>query len=319
MHSARKGESSPRNRRAAVAAGLAVVALAGGCGAAASSAPGSTSATTTTGIKAAKWGSNVTVTYTSTKLRFRSNGLPNHPRLAQYAVPNAGIVIPTQKTAHVMTDPTRVHNYDYSIPLKPTWSSTTTPTSLGSIGVMISGAPIFNPYEADNKTVAMASNFTIKNSAGHAVPFVDSCAGHPTPLPGGQYHYHGLPACVAAKVDTGSGPSHIIGVAFDGYPIYGERDMNGNKISLSKLDKCNGITSPTPEFPSGTYHYVLTSSPSAQSSIRCFHGVVDKSLIQAMPNMGGGPPSGGRQLAALIASSGDSAGRHLWCLNLRAA
>jgi len=266
-------------------------------------APLKADASSLAGIKKAKWGKNVTVIYSSTKVRIKSNSIPNHGRDAQYAVPNGGIVVPDASTARIVSDPTKAHALDYSIPLVPVWSSKTTAAPLGSIGIMISGSVLFNPYEGDSKTIAMASNFHLTNSSGKNVWFVDSCSGHPTPSPGGLYHYHGLPACVASQVDTSTGPSHIIGIAFDGYPIYGERDINGKKVSLSSLDAFNGINSPTPEFPAGKYHYVLTSSVSAQSSIRCFHGKVDKSLITQMPNMGGGPPpGGGPPLASRISS-----------------
>jgi hypothetical protein len=115
--------------------------------------------------------------------------------------------------------------------------------------------------------------------------FLDKCAGHPIPNLGA-YHYHGLPSCITAKVDKAEGPSHIIGFALDGFPIYGDRDLNGKSISVNLLDKCNGILSPTPEFPKGIYHYVLPGTADSRSSISCFHGVVDSSQIQAMPNRG---------------------------------
>jgi len=178
-------------------------------------------------------------------------------------------------------------SYDFKIPTTPTKAATTTSTSLGTIGVMISGAALFNPYEGDGSTVATASNFTVKNSAGQDVAFLDSCSGHPTPM--GQYHYHALPTCVTATVDTASGPSHLIGIAFDGFPIYGDRDVDGKKIAASELDVCNGITSATPEFPDGIYHYVLLETADSTSSIRCFSGTVDASLTQ-MGGMPGMPP-----------------------------
>jgi hypothetical protein len=96
----------------------------------------------------------------------------------------------------------------------------------------------------------------------------------------GAYHYHGLPSCVTATVDTAGGPSHLIGVAFDGFPIYGDKDINGKQITADQLDACNGITSPTPEFPDGIYHYVLLDTADASSSIKCFSGTVDSSLTR---------------------------------------
>ena len=153
---------------------------------------------------------------------------------------------------------------------------------------MISGAALFNPYEGDGSTVAMASNFTVKNARGEDVAFLDSCNGHPTPM--GQYHYHALPKCVTSQVDTKAGPSHIIGVAFDGYLIYGDRDANGAVVTKDQLDACNGTSSPTPEFPNGVYHYVLLDTSDLTSSIRCFTGTIDASLTR-MQGMGAMPPA----------------------------
>ncbi|MCX6390137.1 MAG: YHYH protein [Solirubrobacterales bacterium] len=306
MNSSTLKTIAPRKSVFVAATALACLSLAA-CGGASASGESfkANTASTTTGIKAAKWGKNVTVTYSATKVRVKANGIPNHPRDAKYAVPKAGIIVPNASTARIINDPTGANPFDYSIPLKPTWSATTKATSLGSIGVMISGSVLYNPYEGDGRTAAMASNFFLTGSNGLKVWFVDACSGHPTPGPGGTYHYHGLPSCVVSQVDTSTGPSHIIGVAFDGYPIYGQKDIRGKTVAPSTLDKCNGITSPTPEFPNGTYHYVLTSAKSAQSSIRCFHGKVDSSLLTKMPNMGGGgPPPGGGPPAAAISSVG---------------
>lgn len=253
----------------------------------------STSSTDITDVvKAASWNPTIKISYTDGSINFQPDGIPNHERDAYYAVPNAGVVVPDASTANIIKDPTSAQTYSFDIPSVPTFSSTTTKTSLGSIGVMISGAVLYNPYEGDGTTVAMANNFTITNAAGITASFVDKCAGHPTPGmngTGGAYHYHGLPNCVTAKVDTTKGASHIIGIALDGYFIYGDNDINGKAVPSSALDECNGITSPTPEYPSGIYHYVLPGSADATSSIGCFHGKVDASQIQAMPQMGAMP------------------------------
>ncbi len=225
------------------------------------------------------------MTYGDGYVEYRSNGIPNHERQSEYALPDTGVRVPTAATAHAGADPTVAQSYDFKIPTNPTKAATTTSTSLGTIGVMISGAALFNPYEGDGNTVATASNFTVTGSAGQDVAFLDSCSGHPTPM--GQYHYHGLPTCVTATVDTATGPSHLIGIAFDGFAIYGDRDVDGNKITAASLDACNGITSATPEFPEGIYHYVLLDAADSTSSIKCFSGTVDASLTQmaGMPGM----------------------------------
>ncbi len=249
----------------------------------------SAAASTIAAVKAAKWNPTVKLTYSSKSIIMQPTGIPNHARDAYYAVPKAGVVVPDAATANVIADPTKAQTYNFTIPTKPKYSSKVTSTSLGSIGVMISGAVLYNPFEGDGKTVAMSSNFTVTNSAGITASFVDKCAGHPTPDIGA-YHYHGLPNCVTAKVDKVSKPSHIIGFALDGFPIYGDRDNKGKQITAKNLDQCNGVFSATPEFPKGIYHYVLLGTADARSSIACFHGEVDASQIQAMPPMGGGMP-----------------------------
>ena len=266
--------------------GLAVIALNSAVFYAANAADTPKTFATSSAIKAAKWNPTVKLTYSKSSVLMQPTGIPNHARDAYYAVPTAGVVVPDASTSVVMKDPTKAQNYKFTIPTSPKYSSKTTSTSLGSIGVMISGAVLYNPYEGDGKTVAMASNFSITNADGISASFVDKCAGHPTPQQGA-YHYHGLPTCVTAKVDKVSKPSHIIGFALDGFPIYGDRDIKGKQLTAKNLDQCNGIYSATPEFPKGIYHYVLLSTSDVRSSIACFHGEVDSSQIQAMPQMGG--------------------------------
>lgn len=258
-------------------------------------APVAESGDLSSGFAQASWGDNVTATIENGMLHYVSDGLPNHERQAEYALPNGGVRVPDASSATAEADPTVAQQYDYTIPLTPVKAATPTSTSLGVIGVMISGASLFNPYEGDGSTVATQSNFFVLNAAGEEVWFLDDCGGHPTPM--GQYHYHALPKCVTATIDEAGGPSHIIGIAFDGYPIYGDRDILGTQITAADLDECNGVTSATPEFPNGVYHYVLLDVADSTSSIRCFSGKVDSSLVSlvAMHNMGGsggmsGPP-----------------------------
>jgi len=250
--------------------------------------PAATAADTSAAVAGAGWGDNVTITINADgTFTFASDGIPNHERPAEYALPAAGVNVPSADTASAGPDPTKAQDYSFAIPTSPVKADEPTPASLGTIGVMISGAALFNPYEGDGATVAAASNFTVKNAAGEDVAFLDSCSGHPNPM--GAYHYHALPACVTAQVDEAGGPSHLIGIAFDGYPIYGPFATDGNELTAADLDECNGITSPTPEFPGGIYHYVLLNVADSTSSIRCFTGVVDDSLMA----MGGMPPPAG--------------------------
>ena len=61
----------------------------------------------------------------------------------------------------------------------------------------------------------------------------DLCDGHPDQS--GRYHYHKKPtSCLL------SDPSQMIGVAFDGFAIYGPVDENGKTLTSDDLDECHG-------------------------------------------------------------------------------
>lgn len=234
-------------------------------------------ASTADALLLASWGENVTVSIEDGSFRIVSDGIPDHERRAEYAVPTGNVIVPDASSAVAVADPTMAQDYDFTITTNPELADEPTSTSLGTIGIMISGAALFNPYEGDGSTVATASNFTVLNSSGQKVAFLDSCNGHPSPR--GAYHYHALPPCVTATVDEEGGPSHLIGVAFDGFPIYGDRDIDGTSLTAADLDECSGVFSATPEFPDGIYHYVLLDTADSTSSIRCFSGTVDDSLV----------------------------------------
>jgi len=170
-----------------------------------------------------------------------------------------------------------------TINICPAQASTTTATSLGAIGYLISGTAMFNPYEMNASTPAVADNasytFTDGTGTQQTAYFLDQCNSHSN---GSTWHAHGNPNCVTSQVDTSTGPSHIIGIALDGFPIYGGRDINGNIVNVSQLDACNGITSATPEFPSGAYHYVLPIGVTTQyASINCYKGTVSAGTMAA--------------------------------------
>ena len=272
--------------------------------------PAGTAGTTSlmAGYKQAKWASNVTVTYpTDCSMTIISDGQPNHAINAYYLEPTN---IDPNYTTKVATTPNSgmpltIRPY---IPLAdsrpvtfntcPTKAATTTATTGGNIGLIISGSALFNATEGQlNGPAALTDNvsytgLTYKNGVSTGVTatasFIDSCNGHPSPRAAGDtYHYHGLPSCVTSQVDVTGGPSHLIGVAADGFPIYGGRDINGSVVTVSQLDECNGITSATPEFPSGVYHYVLPEGvTNFQSSLRCYSGTVTKTQVASLQSGG---------------------------------
>ncbi|MBG30154.1 MAG: hypothetical protein CMI31_09150 [Opitutae bacterium] len=171
----------------------------------------------------------------------------------------------------------------FRIPLTPVNNTSAAETSLGTVGVALNGIPIYNPFEDARETAAYGRIFS-------------SCCGHPQL--NGVYHYHKYPTCLRLISDNWKSEkekcdevdallvsgrhSPLIGFAVDGWPIYGPvgwrsesnqtgvllkssysgtTDSAGNPAYVAgsgDLDECNGITSPTPEFPKGIYHYVMS-------------------------------------------------------------
>jgi hypothetical protein len=249
-------------------------------------------------LSKASWFSNVKVSFSGDSVVIDSDGLPNW-MAEKYAKPNAGVVVPKSSddvSLGLTSNLVYAQKLNYTMTLNPKKAPSVTSTSLGPIGILANGAVIFNPYEGDGKTVAVTGNVYVTDSSGVKWGFLDVCNGHPGM--GGMYHYHAMPPCVTSVIDKTGGPSHILGLAFDGFLIYGNKDINGKTVSSSQLDECNGITSPTPEFPAGVYHYVLTEEKSNRSTINCFAGTPALSKgggMQpgGMPGMGGPPPGGG--------------------------
>ena len=238
------------------------------------------------------WGAGVTVTFpTNCSMTVSATGVP--PSHSAYYLAPAGmgqtVVATTPSGIQLAVIPytggiSTVNKISATFNICPTKATSTTPSSMGAIGLISSGEVLFNAYEA-TKTVALGDNasYTFTSSGtSYTASFIDQCNSHPTGGMGGSgstWHYHGVPTCWTSTVDGATGPSHIIGIALDGYPIYGGRDMSGNIIAASSLDACNGITSATPEFPDGAYHYVLPlNTTTAQSSIGCYSGTVGTTI-----------------------------------------
>lgn len=200
--------------------------------------------TRTAAILGAGWSDNVTITIDGDNFVFESDGLPSHEVLDQYLADG-----PDGKylAGGVNATPTSVE-----IPIVPVAADSPSETGNGTIGVAISGAVFFDPYEGDGSaTVANDDNSVIDG-----VPFIDACGGHS--LPNAQvYHYHGIPFCITDAIDTDGEHSAIIGYLFDGHAIYGPQDIGGEEPT--DLDDCMGHTGPTPEFDSDTYHYHVSS------------------------------------------------------------
>lgn len=145
-------------------------------------------------------------------------------------------------------------NITYAIPMTPsrnTGSLTSTQGGLVSIGIGVNGLAIFNNAAAAPDTLSDEAE-TFDDQEGH-------------PQNSGVYHHHaqyingdGTAGGLATVNLTTAASSQLIGVALDGYAIYGQfcgSATTGQNATASGLDSLHGHTTTTPDFSTATYHY----------------------------------------------------------------
>lgn len=136
---------------------------------------------------------------------------------------------------------------------------------MGMIGFALSGAAIFNAFDAGGR-----------DAPAHEIQ--DRCNGHPERS--SQYHYHNWSPCLA-----GPAADEPVGWMLDGFPILGPVDVAGREITNADLDECHGRVGPVRIDGRivTTYHYRFTLE--FPYTIGCFRGTP-----VALPRRGPPPP-----------------------------
>ena len=265
---------------------------------------------------------SVELTMNETHITIVANGLPDHDFESTLACSQGN-------------DCTRAQNYEWTIPRSPAndttggHDATNCPeangdyecaAALGEVAIAINGVPFYGPEDGPGGD-AVASQHGAYEEDRQPIE-LGVCHAHNGQ--GGTFHYHAdanclhwhpdegetildydtsTPAAVAQNTANGS-HSAVIGVAMDGYPIYGlwgydeqmnivemrssyelkEGETGYNGIDdyvyvqgLGHLDVCNGHFGPTPDFPDGIYHYHSTMmNGDGQMGfpyfVLCYHG-----------------------------------------------
>lgn len=164
-----------------------------------------------------------------------------------------------------------------TIPSAPTPKSGTlsgTQAGLVAIGLTINGLAIYN--NAANAPDTLATEATT----------FDGFNGHPQNT--GIYHHHaGVPKVSVTGTDSTNNDANLIGIALDGYLIYGKKcdnatagtgddvtltaptgtsngtSSNNTGASATSLDKLHGHTTTTLHLSTATYHYHMADDPTA--------------------------------------------------------
>lgn len=224
-----------------------------------------------------------------------ANGLPDHDtgRFPSPGNPNA----------------IEAQSYKLRIPITPKLADEPVPYERQPFGIALNGV-LFDPYTAGFWNDDPDSGWRQAADPNRRNLGLDANHGHVQP--NGAYHYHGVPVPLVTEEDCMT----LIGWAADGFPIYGpygykDADSSEGEVVLLEssyqlkegerpedappgqydgtydedfeyikgsgdLDELNGRTGPTPEFPMGTYYYVV--SHDYPFVPRFFRGVPDPSF-----------------------------------------
>jgi len=263
-------------------------------------------------ITNAATGCRVTVKVVGRTRTISANGLPN---TAPGSFPNANC--PNTIAAQ---------SYSYRLPTAPAKTAYAELVLPQPFGIAVDGVP-FDPKAAEFWNNDRASGWQYYALGGGVNLGMDR--NHAHVQPNGAYHYHGIPSGLLESMNPRQ-HSPLVGWAGDGFPIYvtyayadpanakspiramtsSYRLKSGTRPSgpggayngwfnedyeyvpgAGDLDQANGRFGITPEYPKGTYHYVLTEAfPSVPNM---FAGTVAASFVKTGPGAQGGAPPGG--------------------------
>jgi hypothetical protein len=256
--------------------------------------------------------------------RIRANGYP---------VKKPG-TFPNRNNPHSISK----KNYNLKVPLTPRKTGRASNAQGAVFGIAINGV-VMDPGTAEYWQNDRRSGWNYEALGGACKLGLDKYNAHVQP--DGTYHYHGIPTGVLAAEGGNSVPA-LIGWAADGFSIYGPYGYSNSeqKSAVKKLkssyrvksgtrpngpggryngkftqdwtyvpgagdlDQCNGRFAVTPEYPNGTYHYVLTDS--FPYIPRCWMGSADSSFKRLKRRADGGVDDAESQFAELAADPENS-------------
>ncbi|MEM1059869.1 MAG: YHYH protein [Verrucomicrobiota bacterium] len=199
---------------------------------------------------------------------------------------------PNQGNPHAI----RAQQYRFRVPLKPEKSGALTPLPMQNFGVALNGVP-FDPNAAEWWRNDRRSGWKKEAFWGDTYTLgIDANFAHVQPS--GAYHYHGIPAdLMDAKASEQMTLVGYAADGFPIYSVYGYRDPTNPDSGVKELrssyrlksgqrpggdegpggkhtgqytqdyefvpghgdlDAANGREGVTPEYPQGTYYYVIT-------------------------------------------------------------
>ena len=219
-------------------------------------------------VEAAGFASVVQVSCDGTYATLTSDTYPSHPKMNGIKGTNDQVPVPAP-------------GYKTPVVLAPERAAA--PTSIdAALAVAVNGVPIYDYTSQGTNDLSTYDPSADTKLTGE----LDVCNGHAGR--GDDYHYHAAPTCMMDAMKN-KGPAAIIGWAFDGYPIYGNDNPDGTKITPGSLDVCNAQADPV----YGARYHTSDAHPYV---LQCLVGKFDLSKAPRVPPLskpaGGGKPPG---------------------------
>ncbi|GAA3518578.1 hypothetical protein GCM10022393_35880 [Aquimarina addita] len=155
----------------------------------------------------------VTVSYDGDEITIESNGVPNHT--SPYWEETNPLYI--EPVVAVALTPGRIggdRSFVLTVSSTPELATTSSATGLGAIGISVTGVPIFNDQEGNNRPIEELIIETFDYAGAHNGP--------------SGYHYHIESSDVPENTTLSFDDEKLIGIMSDGFLIYGRREMDGS-------------------------------------------------------------------------------------------
>ncbi len=155
----------------------------------------------------------VTISFDGDQITIESNGSPNHT--SPYWPETDPLYI--EPVVAVALTPGRIggnRSYSITVPAAPELAATSTATGLGPIGVAVTGVPIFNDLEGNNRPIEEVIAETFDYAGAHNGP--------------SGYHYHIESSDIPENTVLSHDDEKLIGIMADGFLLYGRRETDGS-------------------------------------------------------------------------------------------
>jgi hypothetical protein len=206
---------------------------------------------------------SVTISFDGNEVTIESTGLPNHT--SPYWEETNPLHIDQVVGDHVTPGFIREGSFTVTLPLYPQKASSSSATGLGAIGIAVSGPPIFNDEEGQNRALDEPTALGLDYAGAHNGP--------------SGYHYHLESADVTENTTLSHDDEKLVGIMADGFLIYG-RKCNHIGDHPTDLDESGGHSSPTQHSDGEEfYHYHIINEFYINSYIILFGGD-----LQGTPN-----------------------------------